>query len=177
MKKWSPILSLLVVFALLGCKGAAGSFQGHTLGETFGQFSAIEHPQAMTPPGISFTGVVHCFDDAKLGDKCGGQRQGFDNAHFTFVDDKLVGIESVGAGGIIGDQHQNWNWNLYLSEMTKQYGKPDKITTSDALWLRRNYVVHGYLVVGPLPFSRTGEEGQDEHFEVISRNAYDQAKN
>jgi hypothetical protein len=108
----------------LGCNRGAGSFQGHKLGESFAQFAAIEHPQTQIPPGVPYTGTIHCFDTQSLGDQCKGPRDEFDNAHFTFIDDKLASIETVGAGGIIGDSHQNWNWNLYLSGLTKQLCAP-----------------------------------------------------
>ena len=159
----------------LGCNRGAGSFQGHKLGESFAQFAAIEHPQTQIPPGVPYTGTIHCFDTQSLGDQCKGPRDEFDNAHFTFIDDKLASIETVGAGGIVGDSHQNWNWNLYLSGLTKQYGKPDKMAANDALWTRHSYVVHAYLIVAPMPFSTAGEEEQTEHIEVLSRSLYDQA--
>ena len=66
------------------------------------------------------------------------------------------------------------NWSLYLSRLTKQYGKPDKMAANDALWMRRSYVVHAYLTVGHLPF--TSEEAQTEHIEVLNRNVYEQTK-
>jgi hypothetical protein len=176
MKKGIPYAVLSVALVVnLGCNHA-GSFQGHQLGESFAQFAAIEHPQTQTPTGVPYTGTIHCFETQGLGDQCKGPRKDFDNAHFTFIDGKLEKIETVGAGGIIGDSHQNWNWNLYLSELTKQYGKPNKMTASDALWVHHSHVVHAYLTVGPLPFSTTGEEEQSEHIEVLSRQLYDQAE-
>lgn len=176
VKRYVLITTIMAFSACLGCNREAGSFQGHTLGESFAQFAAKEHPQTQIPPGVAYTGTIHCFDTQTLGDQCKGPRNDFDNAHFTFVDDKLVGIETVGAGGIIGDSHQNWNWNLYLSQLTKQYGKPNKMAASDALWTRHSYIVHAYLTVAPMPYSTTGEESQEEHIEVLSRSLYDQAK-
>ncbi len=177
MKNRVSTLLVIAFTAALGCKHDAGTFLGHRLGESFAQFAAVEHPQTKIPAGLPYTGVIHCFETQSLGDKCKGPRDEFDNAHFTFVDDKLASIETVGAGGIIGDSHQNWNWNLYLSQLTKQYGKPDKMTASDVVWTRRSYVVHAFLTVGSLPFSMTGEKEQTERIEVLNRSAYDQAKN
>lgn len=172
-------LLVLAMAVVSGCNRGTGEFNGHRLGESFAQFVAVEHPKTQTAPGIPYTGEIHCFDEVTLGDECKGfssmKEKDFDNAHFAFVDDKLVGIESVGAGGIIGDKHQNWNWNLYLSELNKKYGKPDKMTASDAVWLRHSFVVHAYLTVEPMPFSRTGEESQNEHVEVVNRDVYEQA--
>jgi len=176
MKNRVSVLILVIFAVALGCKRDAGTFLGHRLGESFAQFAATEHPQTQIPPGLPYTGTIHCFDTQSLGDQCKGPRNDFDNAHFTFIDDKLASIETVGAGGIIGDSHQNWNWNLYLSQLTKQYGKPDKMTAGDVVWMRRRYVVHAYLTVGPLPFSTSGQEEQTERIELLSRNAYDQTK-
>ena len=170
------VIVIVTVTICLGCNRDSGSFQGHKLGESFTQAAAIEHPQTQIPPGAAYTGMIHCFETHDLGDHCNGPRKGFDNAHFTFIDGKLAKIETVGDGGIIGDAHQNWNWTLYLSDLRKQYGKPDKMTASDALWVRHSYVVHAYLIVGPLPFSTTGEEEQTEHIEVLTRDLYDQAR-
>ena len=124
MKRYVLIPIVVAFTAGLGCNRGAGSFQGHKLGESFAQFAAIEHPQTQIPPGVPYTGTIHCFDTQSLGDQCKGPRDEFDNAHFTFIDDKLASIETVGAGGIIGDSHQNWNWNLYLSGLTKQLCAP-----------------------------------------------------
>lgn len=176
IKKRVLIPMAFALTAVLGCNRDSGIFLGHKLGESFAQFAAIEHPQTQSPAGVPFTGTIHCFETQSLGDQCKGPRNDFDNAHFTFIDNKLVGIETVGAGGLIGSPRQNWNWNLYLSRLTKQYGKPDKITASDALWTHHAYVLHAYLTVGPLPFSSTGEEAQTEHIEVLTRNVFDQMK-
>ncbi len=142
---WITLTSL----AMLGCHGKDVSFVGHKLGETFAQFTSIEHPAVEIPKGVDYTGTVHCYDTSSLGDHCSGQRHGFDksvlqfdNAHFTFVNGKLTEIETVGAGGIIGDSKQNWNWNLYLSNLKQQYGEPTKMTADDAVWVRGDSVVH-----------------------------------
>jgi hypothetical protein len=172
MKKHAVILVGVAFTACVGCNRDAGSFQGHRLGESLAQFSAIEHPKIELPAGVPYTGTIHCFDTQDLGDQCKGPRNDFNNAHFTFIDDKLARIETVGVGGIIGDSHQNWNWNLYLSRLRKQYGKPDKMTAMEAVWTHGSYVVHAYLTVGPLAF--TSEEAQTEHIEVVNRNVYDQ---
>jgi hypothetical protein len=174
MKKHVLIPTVVAFTAYLGCSHDAGSFLGHKLGEPFAQFAATEHPQTQIPAGLPYTGTIHCFETQSLGDQCKWPRNDFDNAHFTFIDDKLASIETVGAGGIIGDSRQNWNWSLYLSRLTKQYGKPDKMAANDALWMRRSYVVHAYLTVGHLPF--TSEEAQTEHIEVLNRNVYEQTK-
>ena len=176
MFKCFVMVAVVLVGSFLGCNSDSGSFQGHKLGESFAQFNGVEHSQVQTPPSISYTGTVHCFVTQTLGDQCKGPRNDFDNAHFTFVDDKLTSIETVGAGGIIGNSHQNWNWNLYLSDLRKQYGKPDKMTVNDVLWLRHRYVVHAYLTVAPMPFTRTGEEVQTENIEVLDRSVYDQSR-
>ena len=176
MKKYFVFFIVAAFAAAVGCNREEGSFQGHTIGESFGQFTAIEHPKAETPPGTPYTGTIHCFETQDLGDQCRGSRGDFDNAHFIFIDDKLASIETVGAGGIIGASRQNWNWNLYLSRLRKQYGKPDEMTASDALWKRHRYVVHAFLTVDPIPYSTTGEEAQSEHIEVLSRSFYDQDK-
>jgi hypothetical protein len=175
MKRTAFVLTTVAVMAALGCNRNSGAFLGHKLSESFAQFAAIEHPATQSPAGVPYTGTIHCFQTQSLGDQCKGPRQDFDNAHFTFVDDKLTSIETVGAGGIVGDAHQNWNWNLYLSLLTKQYRKPDKMTANDAVWMRGSHVVHAYLTVGPLMFN-PGEEAQTEHIEVLSRDAYNQAK-
>ena len=172
------VLCTIAAMATLGCNhkdnATSVSFLGHKLGESYAQFAAIEHPVSDGPPGLPYTGTVHCFDTQDLGSHCKGPRYEFDNAHFTFVSDKLSSIEAVGAGGIIGDKHQNWNWNLYLADLTKQYGKPDKMTATDAVWLRGNSVVHAYLTVEPMMFN-PAEESQTERIEVLSRDAYNEA--
>jgi len=126
IKKDGLILVVVAFTACLGCNHDPGSFQGHSLGDSLAQFCAIEHPKIEIPPGVLYTGTIHCFDEENLGDQCKGPRKDFDNAHFTFVDDKLARIETVGLGGIIGNSRQNWNWNLYLSALRRQYGKPDR---------------------------------------------------
>jgi len=174
VKKHILILLAVALTSASGCSRDSGAFLGHKLGESFAQFSSIEHPQTQIPAGLPYTGTIHCFETQSLGDQCKGPRNGFDNAHFTFINDKLASIETVGAGGIIGDSHQNWNWNLYLSLLTKQYGKPDEMTANDAIWKRTNYVVHAYLTVGPLPFTTTHEQEQTENIVVLTRHTYDQ---
>ncbi len=162
----------------LGCKSVQNyTLFDHKLGESFASFAAVEHPATDMPPGVSYTGTVDCFDTPEIGDKCkGGHREigkvTFDNAHFTFVRGTLASVETVGAGGIIGDAHQNWNWNIYLSELMKQYGKPDAMTAKDAVWKRGGSVVHAYLIVGPMPFN-PGEEEQTEHVDLLSRESFE----
>jgi hypothetical protein len=159
---------------VLGCNrignSASVSFEGHRLGESYAQFASVEHSASDGPPGLPYTGTIHCFETKDLGAHCKGQRYLFDNAHFTFVNDKLSSIDAVGAGGIIGDKHQNWNWNLYLAELTKQYGKPNKMTATDAVWSRGSSVVHAYLTIEPMMFNPS-EESQTEHVEVVSNDA------
>jgi hypothetical protein len=176
MKKRTFIAMAVLFTAALGCNRDSGAFLGHKLGESFAQFATIERPQTQIPADVPYTGTIHCFETQSLGDQCKGPRSDFDNAHFTFIGDKLASIETVGAGGLIGDPHQNWNWDLYLSRLTKQFGKPNKMTASDVVWTRRSYVVHAYLTVDPVPFSRTGEEAQTEHIEVSNRDVYDQTR-
>ncbi len=98
-----------------------------------------------------------------------------DNAHFTFVDGHLRKIDCVGAGGIIGDPHQNWNWNLYLTELKKQYGQPTKMAADEAVWVRGDSVVHAFLTVEPMMFDPS-KETQTEHIELQNKNDYEEQK-
>lgn len=103
MKKTVVVLSTLAMMAASGCNNRnGGAFLGHQLGESFAQFAAIEHPRTQSPTGVPYTGIVHCFETRTIGDQCKGPRYEYDNAHFTFLDDKLAKIETVGAGGIEG---------------------------------------------------------------------------
>ena len=173
--KRSFTLGTILTIAVLGCKYTSNSgevsFVGHKLGESYAQFAAVEHPDSDGPPGLAYTGVIHCFETKELGAHCKGSRYEFDNAHFTFVNDKLSRIEVVGLGGIIGDKHQNWNWNVYLNDLTKKYGKPDKMAANDIVWLRGESVVHAFLTVEPMMFNPS-QESQTEHIEVVTKVAY-----
>ena len=168
------VLTLFLTTVLPSCRRDPGSFDNHFLGESFAEFQNSEHAQISNPPGVPFTGDVHCytsksFVDKDLPDHCKGKAaEGlFDNAHFTFVNDKLVKIESVGAGGIVGDTHQNWNWNLYLDRLRKQYGKPTTSTVNDVVWNKGRYEVHAFLVVHPMMFNES-KIVQDEHVEATT---------
>jgi hypothetical protein len=178
MKRLGPVLTGLVLVAALGCNRVrSATLFDHKLGESFADFSALEHPATDTPPGIPYTGTIHCFDTPDLGDKCKGRHHEiggvqFDNAHFTFVNGTLDSVATVGAGGIIGDAHQNWNWNLYLSKLMKQYGKPDTMTAKDAVWKRGGSVVHAYLTVEPMMFNPS-QESQTEHIDLLSRDSFE----
>ncbi|WP_433967096.1 hypothetical protein [Tunturiibacter gelidiferens] len=170
----------LALFAIIltivsGCKRNTTTFVGHKLSESFTEFAAIEHPSTSMPPGVPYFGVVHCLVTQTSGDECKGPRQSFDNAHFTLVNGKVTKIEAVGDGGIIGDVHQNWNWNLYLGRLAKEYGKPDKVTARDVVWRKGNEVLHAYLVDQPLMFN-PGMQEQVEHFELTSTGEYEQSQ-
>ena len=174
----------LVISFITGCKHQSPSFEGHTLGETFAQFSAIEHPDTETDSDTPFTGQVDCFEPENyanapvLGAACKAHRQNFDNAHFTFVDNKLVGIESVGDGGIIGDKAQFFNWSRMLRILPTLYGKPDSVTPAEALWTRHDYVVHAFLTqrFNQLLNYPSGGMEQIEHAEILTRSLYDRTK-
>lgn len=168
---WSSVISL-------GCSKLIHrnevSFLGHIMGESYAQFTAIEHPANEGPPGLPYTGTVQCFTSKDLGDKCAGPRHDFDNAYFTFVEGKLTGVATVGAGGIIGHPRQNWNWNLYLDLLKRQYGSPKSISARDAVWELDGYVIHAYLTRGPMPFNPLMEE-QQEHVEAVSQGEFAQS--
>lgn len=174
--------SVVVLIMATGCKKAV-TIDGHKLGELFAQFSSIEKPVISTQPDIPYTGTVHCYSNQELEDKCAGHVEHpedgslpyLDNSHYTFVDGHLVEIESVGAGGLIGDAHQNWNWNLYLSELKKRYGQPDRMSDTEALWKRPDYVVLATLTLKTLRYS--GTEAQDERIAVVDRKYYEQQHN
>ena len=174
------MLTGLALVAVCGCnRVSSATLFGHKLGESFAEFAAVEHPATDIPPGIPYTGTVHCFDTQDLGDKCKGPHHEignveFDNAHFTFVNGVLDSVATVGAGGIVGDAHQNWNWNLYLSRLMKQYGKPDTMTAKDAVWKRGKSVVHAYLTIEPMMFN-PNEESQTEHIDLLSRDSFEKA--
>ena len=170
--KSRSLLYAMVLVVFVGCKHDPGTFEGHTLGETFSHFTESEHPTTSAPDVATFTGTIHCYSSDDIGDHCKVNSENFDNAHFTFVDGKLVSIESVGAGGIVGNPKQNWNWNLYLSRLTKQYGKPTQMTATEALWLHHAYALHASLQFE----HRFDFEAQDEHFIMQTRESYDRSK-
>lgn len=170
----------LVAAVATGCRHETVTVDGHKLGESFAQFASIEKPEVSTPSDVPYTGTVHCYENKELDDKCAGHvihpEDGnlpyLDNSHYTFVDGKLVSIESVGAGGIIGHPRQNWNWSLYLSELKKRYGKPDRISATEALWQRPDYVVFAKLTYEKMMYSSS--EAQDEHIFVAERKYFEQ---
>jgi hypothetical protein len=156
---------------------------GNRVGESYTGFATFMWPATDPSFNASYTGEVHCYENPDLGDKCkknfssdgvidGGRMPFTDNTHYTFVAGKLVKIESIGAGGLIGSPNENLNWNNYLSVLTDRFGKPDRQSVKDALWLRRGYVVHAYLTFGNLPYS--GDPAHDEHIVIEDRRYYDQ---
>lgn len=183
MKKFLSISCAVVMTLLSGCKKQEpASFQGHTLGESFPDFAAYEHPAIKSQEGIPYTGTVECsLSFLGAGQRCDGKFRGVghtssflppsDDASFTFVNGKLVEIKSEEAGGIIGSEQQNWN--LSLAGTRKQFGEPDKLTATDALWLRHSDVVHAYLTVGKMMY--VDHESQTEHIIMADRKLYEQS--
>ncbi len=176
--------SLLSISGMTGCKSdPIPVVLGNRIGESYTQFASTSQPDTDGSSRAVYTGVVHCFEDRDIGNKCRGHysRNGeidgepmpfVDNTHYTFVAGKLVKIESVGKGGLIGSPYENLNWNNYLTVLADHFGKPDRQTVKDAVWLRHGYVVHAYLTFGTVPYA--GDPNHEEHIVIEDRKYYEQ---
>jgi hypothetical protein len=179
-----PAIALTLSAGVLvaGCNNLKPLVVGpHTLGEPVAQFNAIEHSTGVPEfANAVYSGTIHCYETKTLSDNCQGSRDidgkpYFDNAHYTFVQGRLKAIELVGAGGIIGDKHQNWNWNLYLTWLTTKYGKPTEATENSAKWSEGDNEVVAYLKVNPPMFPQYDSRGvQDEHVVFLTKDFADQ---
>ena len=179
------ILALLLSLnGVIGCKSEPiPVVMGNKVGESYIQFAAISQPDTYVSSATTYTGEAHCFEDRNLGDKCkeqtshngaidGDPMPFIDNTHYTFVAGKLLKIESVGLGGLVGTPSENINWNNYLRVLNDCFGKPERQSVKEALWLRHGYVVHAYLTFGNLPYS--GDPAHDEHIVIEDRKYYEQ---
>lgn len=177
-------VALSVAALITGCNNRQPLVVGqHTLGESVAQFSAIEHSTGIPDFATNvYSGTIDCFETKTLGNNCQGSRDidkkpYFDNAHYTFVQGKLKAIELVGAGGIIGDKHQDWNWNLYLSWLSSKYGKPYESTQDSARWQESGGDIVAYLKVNPPMFPQyDSRETHDEHVVFLTKDFANQLK-
>ncbi len=175
MKKATFVLCAAVT-VVVGCGRKPLTVGAHRLGESVAEFNVIEKSTGTQQDTEDvFTGTLHCYDHKTLGNNCQGSRlidgqNIFDNAHYTFVGGRLVTIEFVGLGGLIGEPSENINWNLYLEWLTKRYGHPTKMTLTTAVWMNGRSVIYAYLELGTIPFSNTPTH--TEHILFLTREAY-----